>query len=199
VRAGLWQSEALVRKQVWENNQRVWRDGQPNDSPWYRYPQRMLAWRAAGYCLRELFGDVLGGIRDEFEAREIAGDVIEHSEAEAEPARISPPSPPKPPSPPSPTASNEAEADPSEIVTETGESTDAVMEGEPNEGEPFDYGRFFEDFQIALQGAKTVEQVEAVWVEFDIEAEFEGDDESRQLADQIKSRRLLALHPARAG
>ena len=30
----------------------------------------MLAWRAAGWCLRELFGDVLGGIRDEFEAQE---------------------------------------------------------------------------------------------------------------------------------
>lgn len=44
----------------------------PNDTPWHRYPKRMLAWRAAGYCLRELFGDVLGGLLDEQEAREIA-------------------------------------------------------------------------------------------------------------------------------
>lgn len=51
VRAGLWQT-----------------GGQ---SPWAKYPQRMLAWRAAGWCLRELFGDVLGGIRDEFEAQEV--------------------------------------------------------------------------------------------------------------------------------
>lgn len=51
IRAGLWQT-----------------GGQ---TPWAKYPQRMLAWRAAGWCLRELFGDVLGGIRDEFEAEEI--------------------------------------------------------------------------------------------------------------------------------
>lgn len=65
-RAGLWSETAKVTKQG--------RDGpytKDNDSPWFRYPQRMLAWRAAGWCLRELFGDVLGGIRDEFEAQEI--------------------------------------------------------------------------------------------------------------------------------
>jgi len=66
VRAGLWSDTAKITKQG--------RDGpytKDNDSPWFRYPQRMLAWRAAGWCLRELFGDVLGGIRDEFEAQEI--------------------------------------------------------------------------------------------------------------------------------
>ena len=70
-RAGLWQASPTVRKQVWENGQKVWKDNAPNDTPWFRYPQRMLAWRAAGWCLRELFGDVLGGIRDEFEAQEV--------------------------------------------------------------------------------------------------------------------------------
>lgn len=47
----------------------LWQTG--GNSPWAKYPQRMLAWRAAGWCLRELFGDVLGGIRDEFEAEEM--------------------------------------------------------------------------------------------------------------------------------
>lgn len=65
VRAGLWQTSG--------------------QSPWAKYPQRMLAWRAAGWCLRELFGDVLGGIRDEFEAQEVY-------EAEAQPV-IAPPPP----------------------------------------------------------------------------------------------------------
>lgn len=51
IKAGLWQTSG--------------------SSPWAKYPQRMLAWRAAGWCLRELFGDVLGGIRDEYEAEEI--------------------------------------------------------------------------------------------------------------------------------
>lgn len=73
-RAGLWQPTPTVRKQVWVNGQKVWKDDVPNDSPWFRYPQRMLAWRAAGWCLRELFGDVLGGVRDEFEAAEMVDE-----------------------------------------------------------------------------------------------------------------------------
>ena len=64
VRAGLWQTSGA--------------------SPWFKYPQRMLAWRAAGWCLRELFGDVLGGIRDEFEAEEMV---------ESERTAIAPPPP----------------------------------------------------------------------------------------------------------
>ena len=47
----------------------LWQTG--GNAPWAKYPQRMLAWRAAGWCLRELFGDVLGGMRDEFEAQEM--------------------------------------------------------------------------------------------------------------------------------
>lgn len=65
-RAGLWSDQPVIKK----NGQNGPYE-KPNDSPWFRYPQRMLAWRAAGWCLRELFGDVLGGIRDEFEAQEM--------------------------------------------------------------------------------------------------------------------------------
>lgn len=84
VRAGLWSDTAKVRK-FKANGESYEKD---NDSPWFRYPQRMLAWRAAGWCLRELFGDVLGGIRDEFEAQEVY-------EAEAQPV-IAPPPPDEP-------------------------------------------------------------------------------------------------------
>jgi hypothetical protein len=90
VRAGLWQDQPFIDKEVWENRQKVIKKNQPNDSPWYRYPKRMLAWRAAGYCLRELFGDVLGGIRDEYEEREIA-------EAHFEEMQIASNEPPPPP------------------------------------------------------------------------------------------------------
>lgn len=68
VRAGLWQTSG--------------------STPWAKYPQRMLAWRAAGWCLRELFGDVLGGMRDEFEAQEMV-----------EPERTAIAAPPPPPVP----------------------------------------------------------------------------------------------------
>lgn len=67
VRAGLWSETPKVTKFKTGGGSYE----KDNDSPWYRYPQRMLAWRAAGWCLRELFGDVLGGMRDEFEAQEM--------------------------------------------------------------------------------------------------------------------------------
>lgn len=76
-RAGLWDE----REKVERYNKTV-----PNDAPWHRYPRRMLAWRAAGYCLRELFADVLGGMPTEDEAREIA--------AREEYTPIAPPAPP---------------------------------------------------------------------------------------------------------
>lgn len=93
IQAGLWSPEPLIRKEVWSGGSKVWKDNQPNDAPWHRFPKRMLAWRAAGYCLRELFGDVLGGIRDEYEEREIEeGSFEEMPQATA--TRSSPPPPP---------------------------------------------------------------------------------------------------------
>ena len=40
--------------------------------PWSDYPQRMLRFRARGYVLRDLFGDVLKGLRTVEEARDIS-------------------------------------------------------------------------------------------------------------------------------
>lgn len=82
IRAGLWTDAPKVTKFKTGGGSYE----KDNDSPWFRYPQRMLAWRAAGWCLRELFGDVLGGIRDEFEAQEMV---------EQEHTAIAPP-PPEP-------------------------------------------------------------------------------------------------------
>jgi len=65
-RAGLWQVKPRIMKRR--------KDGTnyeaDNDSPWFRFPQRMLQWRPTGYCLRTLFADILMGITDEYEARE---------------------------------------------------------------------------------------------------------------------------------
>ncbi|MCO4316305.1 hypothetical protein M8997_003845 [Phyllobacterium sp. 21LDTY02-6] len=85
-RAGLWDDRPTVKKQDWNTKQ--WNEV-PNEAPWFRYPQRMQQWRSAGYCLRELFADVLGGITDEYEAREIAGESYEPERAKD----ITPPSP----------------------------------------------------------------------------------------------------------
>ncbi|MES0071869.1 hypothetical protein [Mesorhizobium sp. M0058] len=183
--AGLWDDRQTRRGMIWKNGKKEWGEV-PNDSTWHRYPTRMQAWRAAGYCLRELFADVLGGIRDEFEAREIAGgEVIEHSE-EAPAARLTPPSPPSPPS-----ADAAAEV---ETITDNGfRDGDVVEEENGQEGEPFDFGKFFEDLQIALAGCGSAAEIEEIWTEFDVEARFQDDADSRQLADQIKNRRLSAV------
>jgi hypothetical protein len=44
--------------------------------PWTDYPKRMLRFRARGYVLRDLFGDVLKGLRTVEEARDIPVEPI---------------------------------------------------------------------------------------------------------------------------
>jgi hypothetical protein len=153
-RAGLWQTEAIVTKwNKWDKKN----EQKPNDSPWWRFPQRMLAWRAAGYCLRELFGDVLGGIRDEFEAREIA---------EADEMRdITPaerPAPPKPPAPPTPPISKVIEAEPQPATEEQSAESD------------FDLGAFLEELETSLATAKDSASAAEIWNDYDAPAVLES-------------------------
>lgn len=177
-RAGLWDDRETVRKQVWENNQRVWKDGQPNDAPWYRYRERMIAWRAAGYCLRELFGDVLGGIRDEFEAREIDADEMRD---------VTPRQPPAPPMPPSPPTED------ANVIDVTAE------EQQPTDVDQIDPAEFFEELEEALSGAMDEATVEEIWTGLDPEGTFDGDDTNIEIAQKIKARRLAQLHPMNGG
>jgi len=44
--------------------------------PWSDYPKRMLRFRARGYVLRDLFGDVLKGLRTVEEARDIPAEPL---------------------------------------------------------------------------------------------------------------------------
>lgn len=185
IRARLWDDRPTVKKQVWENGQKVWRDNVPNDAPWYRFPKRMLAWRAAGYCLRELFGDVLGGIRDEFEAREIAES---ESMRDVTPATESRPTPPKPPKPPAPPSAKTIDAEPE------------VKDEQPAETE-FDLGDFLEHLETSLAGAKDEADVEEIWTDFDALAvlETEGRADMIDTAWAIKTRRLAMLSPLNGG
>lgn len=168
------QSDA-IRAQLWSDTPTITRTGRngpytkENDSPWYKYPKRMLAWRAAGYCLRELFGDVLGGIRDEFEAREIA-------DAEFEEIHDTP-KPPSPPSPPSPTAAKAEADDEQEVV----------------EGDLFDPEAFLAELDEALIAANSEETVIEVWDSFDVEATLTDDEAALQRAFDLKNARLAAL------
>ena len=69
MRAGLWQTSARVKRKgkdgtYYEND---------NDSPWYRFPDRMLQMRARGFAARDGAADVLGGmyLREELEEAEM--------------------------------------------------------------------------------------------------------------------------------
>ncbi len=46
------------------------------NGPWTDYPKRMLRFRARGYVLRDLFGDVLKGLRTVEEVRDIPAEPI---------------------------------------------------------------------------------------------------------------------------
>ena len=178
-RAGLWQTEAIVTKwNKWDKKN----EQKPNDSPWYRFPQRMLAWRAAGYCLRELFGDVLGGIRDEFEVREI--DEVE-TMRDITPEK--PALPPKPPAPPAPPA-------------KAAETVEAAPVTEPTEPE-FNLGDFLEQIETGLAGAKDETDVEEIWNDFDAPAVLEtnGHADMIDTAFAIRDRRLAQLAPLNGG
>lgn len=187
IRARLWDDRATVKKQVWENGSKVWRDNVPNDAPWYRFPERMLSWRAAGYCLRELFGDVLGGIRDEFEAREIADlDEMRDVTPPAATAKPTPPKPPAPPKPPTPAAAVKVvEPDPAY----------------PPSGEEFVLGDYLGELETSMAAAKDEADVEEVWNDFDAPAvlETEGHADMIDTAFAIKTRRLAQLNPLNGG
>jgi hypothetical protein len=67
-------------------------------TPWQLYPDRMLRARARGFALRDLFADVLKGLRIYEEAADIELQALPDREPPAPPpAAISPPTPPAPP------------------------------------------------------------------------------------------------------
>lgn len=64
-RSRLWDERQTIKKQ-WDGK---WED-KPNDSPWFRFPDRMLGYRALGFCSKDGASDVLRGlyIREEYDA-----------------------------------------------------------------------------------------------------------------------------------
>lgn len=66
-RARLWDERPTVKKQ-WEGK---WEE-KPNDSPWFRFPDRMLGFRALGFAVKDGASDVTRGlyVREEYEAND---------------------------------------------------------------------------------------------------------------------------------
>lgn len=195
--AGLWDDRKTVKRKGFDGQ---WKDV-PNDAPWHRYPKRMLSWRAAGYCLRELFADVLGGITDEFEAHEIA--------AHDEPVNITPPSAPRPPSPPkvaapveeAETVEHESDDDLGDYVTVRDENGELV-----EDAEQFDLEAFLTELNDAMATGKTNDEVVEIWDGFDVEATLTDDEAALQRAFDLRKPHIaralrdeMKMHPINAG
>ncbi len=82
-RAGLWDERETVRRK--KRNSDQWYDAK-NDSPWFRYPDRMLQMRARAFACRDGAADAMMGIqvREEMEDVERMRDITPH---EPEPER----------------------------------------------------------------------------------------------------------------
>ncbi|ORE90491.1 hypothetical protein ATO13_22336 [Stappia sp. 22II-S9-Z10] len=68
-RARLWSPDAKVMRWARGGQSKYEAD---NDSPWHRYPQRMLQMRARAWCLRDVYADVLSGIGSREEEEDLA-------------------------------------------------------------------------------------------------------------------------------
>jgi hypothetical protein len=80
VRARLWDERAMV-KRGWGQNEREY----PNDSPWFRFQDRMMAMRARGFCSRDGAPDVMRGmyVREEIEHNDMV-DVTPQQQIETQ-------------------------------------------------------------------------------------------------------------------
>jgi hypothetical protein len=141
--------------------------------PWQQYPARMLQMRARGFCLRDGFADVLGGLylREEIEDSARPAPPPRPTAAEAPPApslappRPTPPNPnrpasapPKPQEPPKPTPFDIAEFRAAYLTAETDEAREAVYEREVTLRQPP-----LSDDEMDAVDAVTRESAPATW------------------------------------
>ena len=165
----------------------------PNDM-WAKRPRGQLDKCVEAAALRKAFPEELGNTyaAEEMEGRTIDG-TIEHA---APPA---PPVPPKPPAPPAaqtkPVETIDAATgeviDDREIVRETGESVDAIMDADETIGD------YFERMEAAMQGASNAADIAEVWNDFDPLARFENDEENQALAVSIRRRHVQRVGSAK--
>lgn len=148
--------------------------------PWQKWPKRMLRHKATIQCARYAFG--FAGIIDPEEAERspevITGQVV------------------APPPPVQAIAHHKSEpVDEREIVTETGEATDAIL----GDGEVFDLEAFLTEIDEAMATAKDPDQVIEIWDGFDVESTLTGEEDALQRAFDLRAARLVKLNPMNGG
>lgn len=87
-RAGLWSPNAKITRKGRDGDYTI-----DNDSPWHRYPDRMLPARALGFCVKDGGSDAMRGMM----VREEAEDIVRMRDARdvtpTTPSAIEPPDP----------------------------------------------------------------------------------------------------------
>lgn len=171
---------------------KVGRNGAP--TPWVTYPRRMLSMRARAFALRDGFADVLRGLG-------IAEEVQDyHPIKDVGPESLIPPKPPAPPAPSLPAASAEDEAVHPHASVEAGSAETWRQEGStPHPAISPGSTEYFEQLESDLFSAATEEDLEEMWVAYDIEATFDGDDANIGIAKGIKRRALEMIRRKSSG
>lgn len=195
-RAGLWDAAETVGREVWEYDATKGKRAPifkqvPNDSPWHRYPHRMMMWRAAGYMLRWLFADVLSGMADEYEAREIARPMLDvtpprqvDEDRPTRPRDSAIEMPDIPLDDPAP-----ATEDQSQDVTEN-PAPPAAEPAAPAKLDDLAVAEYLEMLGRELDGAATEPDVEQAFDDADPQTKLAGDDLAIEEAFAMKRKRI---------
>jgi hypothetical protein len=136
--AGLWDQRPIVDK--WERGQKV--GTKQNDSPWFRFPDRMLQMRARGFCSRDAVPDVLSGLylAEELDPWDNARDITEQVREE----------PPEPPPPPESAGEPPAPPEPPEAPSHEPVTAETAQ-------------KFFDDLRADLLATDNLEEIEAIF------------------------------------
>lgn len=121
-------SVAQAKKaRLWDEREKVtkYEKTLPNDSAWYRFPDRMLAWRAFGFAAKDGASDATRGllVREDEEAERPAVDITQRTETVPLP-------PPLPPVPPEVPAEQHVEPLPENYMDKLEEALAAVKPGD---------------------------------------------------------------------
>jgi hypothetical protein len=205
--AGLWDERATITNYKGETV--------PNPEPWFRWKPRMMMIRARTFVLRDLFADVLGGMTDEYEARDIQPPI---DITPPKPSDILPPVPEDDDPPKGGNGGGAAE----QGATAGAASTESAPTGQlhnsdqpeggenevrhPATGEPMTNTRPAPDLDAYF--ARVVDEVGeiegeddflAAWADLKVEEQLAGNDAALDRAEEIRREQLARIAAAGRG
>ncbi|TDR90340.1 recombinase RecT [Enterovirga rhinocerotis] len=172
---------------------KLWgKSGSKGPTPWVTSPKRMLKMRARAFALRDTFADILKGMAI---AEEMIGHEDETAEARPAKARRAPPSPPPVEAkaanePVQPQTEHIEEAEVTEVATD---AASAVAQTELTEDERQTPDEILVELKEKLGFAKTADQVEEFYDDFDAESLLEQTEDGVDRARALKAETLTRI------